>query len=194
MIRGDLSQRLIHLTRDLNEVSGEERFKQIMESKQINGGSNDIRGGYKCICFSEAPISELGQIIAKNDSEIRYSPFGFMFSKDYLYKIGARPVIYQSHEEYDLLNDEIKYKHVKFDLSNSKKMDWSWEREWRLKTDKLIITPEDVTLIVPNRQFIEDLKDKNYETNIAYSIIELWAAERFDWHFIVLEDLGYDFI
>lgn len=193
MIRDDLSERLIHLTRDLDSISGQDRFMQIVNSKQILGSSLNIRGGYKCICFSEAPISALGQIIAKKDSDIHYSPYGFMFSKDYLYKLGARPVIYQSDDEYELLSDEIKYRHVRFDLSKDKKSDWTWEREWRLKTEGLPITPKDVTLIIPTREIEEKMKNENHDINIAMSLIEVPAAIRFDWHFIVLEDLGYDF-
>jgi len=193
MIRNDLSERLIHLTRDLDGISGEDRFLKIVNSKQIIGSSINIKGGYKCICFSEAPISALGQIIAKKDPDIHYSPYGFMFSKDYLFKVGARPVIYQPDEEYGLLNEELKYRHVKFDLSKEKKVDWSWEREWRLKSEFLPITPSDVTLIIPTRKIEEKMKNKNQEENLTMAVSEIPIAYRLDWHFIVLEDLGYNF-
>lgn len=193
MIRGDLSERLIHLTRDLEGISGQERFYKILNSQQILGSSKSILGGYKCICFSEAPISALGQIIAKKDPDIRYSPYGFMFTKEYLYNLGARPVIYQSAEEYYLLKDELKYRHVSFDLSKDKKVDWTWEREWRLKKEMLSISPNDVTLIIPTREIEEKLKDENHKNNSQMAIAEIPISHRFDWHFIVLEDLGYNF-
>src|SRR6185436_13387898 len=95
MIRSDLSQRLIHLTRDIGGSTGFKNFESIIATKTLKGNNGHIRGGYKCICFTEAPISALGQILFNGHGEIRYSPYGFMFKKDYLFQHGARPVIYQ---------------------------------------------------------------------------------------------------
>jgi hypothetical protein len=192
MVRDDLSERLIHLTRDFSGITGKERFKQILNQKKIIGNNNTIRGGSKVICFSEAPIASLGRLVALENEVARYSPYGFMFKKEHLYKLGARPVIYQAENEYDLLGEPIKYRHVRFEPNADPKVDWTWEREWRIKSDELILNPNEVTLIIPNRQIEEELKNSNHAHNIAMSIIEVPAAERFDWHFIVLEDLGFD--
>jgi hypothetical protein len=155
------------------------------------GTSTNIKGSYNCICFSEAPISSIGQIIARKTGEIKYSPYGFMFSKEYLFKLGARPVLYQTEDEYKLLPEELKFKHVKFDLSISKKVDWTWEREWRLKTDKLVLNTKETTVIVPNRHIIEELIEKNQAVKRAISTRIFGPFPQIEWHFIVLEDLGF---
>jgi len=194
VIRDDLSERLIHLTRDFDGKSGKQRFIEILNSRTINGTNNDIRGGHNCICFSEAPISSIGQLLARKAQEIRYSPFGFMFSKDYLFDKGARPVIYQTEEEYKLLPKEMQYKHVKFNLNGANKTDWTWEREWRLQTDKFELEVPWTTVIVPTRSEMVDIII-THQAKLRQLSISAYGAGfmQIDWHFIILEDLGFDF-
>jgi len=191
MIRDDLSDKLIHLTRDFDNLSAKARFIQILSQKTILGTNTNIKGSYNCICFSEAPISSIGQIIARKTGEIKYKPYGFMFSKEYLFKLGARPVLYQTEEEYNSLPEELKYKHVIFDLSESKKIDWTWEREWRLKTDKLILDPKKTTVIIPNRITRSEIISE-YQSSMRFLSTRLHGPfPQIEWHFIVLEDLGF---
>lgn len=198
MLREDLSEKLIHLTRDFAGKNGEERFLSILEQKQIDGTNTNNKGSYNCICFSEAPIASIGRIIARkghsvssNSKEIRYSPYGFMFSKEYLFKIGARPVLYQTKKEYELLPEDLKYKHVEFDLSKEKIVDWTWEREWRLKTDQLPLDPKNVTLIIPSRAVLEKIISDYQSRCRAVSSRAFGAFPQINWHFLVLEDLGF---
>lgn len=194
MIRDDISNKLIHLTRDYLEKPGKQRFLEIIKSKKILGGKTDVRGPYKCICFSEAPISSIAQLIARETIEMRYLAYGFMFSKQYLYNLGARPVIYQSEDEYKILPDEIKYRHVKFDLTGDNKIDWTWEREWRLKMDELILDSQKVTIIVPNRKILRGIiADEQAMFRQAGLSERLGSFPQTSWHFIALEDLGFEF-
>jgi hypothetical protein len=191
MIREDLSEKLIHLTRDFYKKSAKSGFLKILSNKYLLGTETNIEDSSKCICFSEAPISSIGRIIARKTGEIRYSPYGFMFSKEYLFKLGARPVLYQTEDEFKLLPEELKYKHVKFDLSKSKKVDWTWEREWRFKTEKLILDPKETTVIIPNRQILEELIAQYQAERREISTRVFGAFPQIEWHFIVLEDLGF---
>lgn len=194
MIRDDISNKLIHLTRDFEGLSGEQRFYEIIKSKKLLGGKTDVRGPFKCICFSETPISSIAQLIARQTSDMRYLPYGFMFSKEYLFSLGARPVIYQPEVEYETLPDEIKYRHVKFDLSGNKKIDWTWEREWRLKADFLEIHPKSTTIIVPNRNVLRSIiHDEQSKIRGAGMHRFYGPFPQTEWHFIALEDLGIDF-
>lgn len=82
MIRDDLSDRLIHLTKGATEKEAAERFLSIVGQKTLFGGTGLIRGGYKCVCFSEAPISKLGAILAEPSIHgMPYAPFGVMLAK-----------------------------------------------------------------------------------------------------------------
>jgi len=191
MIRQDISNTLIHLTRDINGQSAEDIFVKIVTEKLLLGSSLNIRGGHQCICFSETPISAIGQIIALNTGEFHYGPFGFMFPKKQLFDLGARPVIYQPETDFKLLPAELQYRHVRFEIESK---DWTWEREWRLNTNQLELNPQNVTLIVPKRDIIDKMKQQianhNFAVNLVMSGIPV-AQLKLEWHFIALEDLGY---
>jgi len=191
MIRFDISNSLIHLTR-VNEdlkLTSENVFDKIVREGKLLGSTQNIRGNYKCICFSETPINAIGQIIAQKDEKFHYGAFGFLFRKKFLFELGARPVYYQPDSDFDLLPEELKYRHVRFDVD---KADWTWEREWRIQTNEIVLNPNNVTLIVQNRKKIEEIKDKLNEKNIGISIAldGIMPPEKLEWHFISLEDLG----
>ncbi len=203
MLRDDCSNNLVHLIRDQEEKTklqtAKDVFIEILRTKTLLGGTGKIKGKYKCICFSESPISKLGQILALPGIHgMRYKPFGFMVRKEWLYKKGGRPVIYQHEREYDLLPDELKYRHVTYEPPS---VDFSWEREWRIQTDKLQLDPSDITVIVPNRSFIERIKQEDSDKKAkavqligmaTHGCLAHLPVKPLEWHFIVLEDLGID--
>jgi len=194
MIRDDLSNRLIHLTKG-SFADAELTFNKIIQEKRLCGSNKDIRGGHKVICFSEAPISKLGLILANSNVEnMRYCPFGFMFEKEYLFKLGARPAIYQPNDEFNLLHEDQQFRHVIFDPM--KNIDWTWEREWRLQTEELALEYNNVTLIVPNREWETRMQTQHHDETVAMTVAleELGPifVGKFKWHFIVLSDLGFN--
>lgn len=190
MIRPDISNSLIHLTRDRNGFTAENVFDKILENGFIKGSSENIRGKDTCICLSETPISAIGQIIAQQNDKFHYGSFGFLFPKKYLFDKGARPVIYQPDEDFKLLTDTLQYRHVRYEIN---KIDWTWEREWRFKTDKLVLDPRNVTLIVPDREKIEKIKNHALKGLDLLSIASRgrFSGRALPWHFISLQDLGY---
>ena len=158
-MRDDLSNKLVHLTKgtsdDIDGNRGEalNTLTKIMISKQLKGGTGFIKGGHKCVCFSEAPISKLSYIIAKKgQNDFKYHPYGVIVDKSWLYEKGGRPVIYGPDEDYKKLPDDLKYRHVRFELSKTSNIDHTWEREWRIQEEALDITDQDVTLVVPDRE------------------------------------------
>jgi hypothetical protein len=183
MIRDDLSNKLIHLTRgepgDAKAAKEHafERFHAIVTQKKLIGGTGYIKGGYQCVCFTEAPISKLSHILASGPAAgVRYAPFGVMVNKQWLFQKGGRPVIYGPDPDFEKLPEEMRYRHVRFWLSPEYSVDHTWEREWRLQADELPLDPAEVTLVVPDR----DTKEVFLEHVSP------------DWHFIVLSDLGVD--
>lgn len=191
MIRPDISKSLIHLTRDKDGMSSEGVFDKIVLEKAIIGSTENIRGKFNCICFSETPISAIGQIIALKDAKFHYGSYGFMFSKNYLFEKGARPAIYQPDSDFKLLPENLQYRHVKFEIETT---DWTWEREWRICTDRLELDPQFVTLIIPDRNKLEEYKEKAHNANRVLSMATrgmLRSGKKLEWHFISLEDLGY---
>jgi len=193
MIRDDLSDKLIHLTRGESYDEAASVFSAIIEEKRLLGGNGCVKGGFMCVCFSEAPISQLTQILANRMAhDMRYMPFGVMLDKNWLFACGGRPVIYQPDSEYELLHEDQRYRHVRYEPTNN--VDFTWEREWRIHTDELPLDPDFVTVVVPNREWerriLRPHEDKIWRRAAAGGGGIPSGLIRQPWHFIVLEDLG----
>ncbi|HQT25640.1 MAG TPA: hypothetical protein PLK99_03475 [Burkholderiales bacterium] len=196
MIRGDLSNRLIHLTKGNTLEEASTNFLEIVRQGKLIGGTGHIRGGYTCVCFSEAPITVLSQVLSNPTvHDMRYAPLGIMVQKQWLFERGGRPVIYQSDAEFELLPEELKYRHVRYEPQRN--IDHTWEREWRIKAPELVLDPTTVTFVVPTREWEERFKQQHADDQQGMALAlgdDAWlAVEKFRWHFIVLEDLGVEF-
>jgi hypothetical protein len=120
---------------------------------------------------------------------MRYSPFGVMIDKAWLFEQGGRPVIYQPDAEYELLHESQQFRHVRYEPVD---VDFTWEREWRIKLDELPIDPAHSTLIVPNREW-EEWAHKEYMggvSNRALITQGFIGPPQVPWHFVALSDLG----
>lgn len=184
VIRDDLSDRLVHLTKGDDPFS---TFTKILNERALLGGDGFIKGKHRCVCFSEAPLSKLPQILSTPHETVKYRPYGFVFTKRWVFEKGGRPVIYQPDPDYDLLPQSKQHLHVRFWLSSRYNVDHTWEREWRVKTDRLDFTPDEVTLLIPTRTVSDALK--KYWTNYHK---DAGSAAPYPWHHIVLEDLGIE--
>ena len=197
MIRGDLSNRLIHLTKGADINDSVTNFINIIREGRLIGGNGHVRGRYNCVCFSEAPISTLSQVLANPSVHgMRYAPLGIMVDKSWLFDQGGRPVIYQPDDEYDLLPEKLKFRHVRYEPNRA--IDHTWEREWRICTNELFLDPAQVTLVVPTREWEERFQQEHVDFQQgwvqAVGDIAALGIDRFPWHFIVLEDLGVEFV
>jgi hypothetical protein len=190
MIRGDLSNRLIHLTRGPTLQAAAENFRSILREKCLRGSNGHIRGRFNCVCFSEAPLGTLTQSLAAPPKNgMRYAAFGVVVSKAWLFNQGGRPVIYQAHEEYEELPDSLKYRHVRYEPNRG--VDHTWEREWRIQTDLLHLVPDETTFVVPTRKWESEFHQQHISSVAAASwIAELPLLTTMPLHFVVLEDLG----
>ena len=193
MIRGDLSNRLVHLTRATSEFDAAAQFRSIVSDGYLKGSNRDIRGRFKCVCFSEAPLSVLTHSLGLplDENGMRYSAFGVIVSKKWLFDQGGRPVIYQPNDEYDMLHDQQKYRHVRYEPE--REIDFTWEREWRICTEKLELVSAETTFIVPTRDWEQYFIDEHIKDVAAQTFtVEVPVSPQMKWHFIVLEDLGVE--
>lgn len=144
-------------------------LRKIAIEGRLQGSSTWIRGGYNCVCFTESPISELAatlslsKIAADDKQRPRYEPYGVAVKKEWLYNRGGRPVIYESDLEFETLDEEHKYRHVRYEPENG--IDHTWEREWRIQTDKLILEPEYTLFVLPSA-------DEAFELTYEFANIE----------------------
>ena len=199
MIRDDISTKLIHLKKDIMRDDGtivrsSDNFINIIRIKKLNGGITYIKGEFRCVCFSEVPICKFAYLFAaeKSREDFRYAHFGVMVEKDWLYKRGGRSVIYQSDREYDILHENQKYRHIRYEPDHN--IDYTWEREWRIKVNELPLEPNNTTLIVPTRRweriYIDAIIGSMRRRAAVPGPGSYPAGIDIKWHFIVLEDLG----
>lgn len=197
MSRPDLSPHLVHFTKGVTYEEAFQTLRTMVAEQRLLGGINNIKGQHRCVCFTEAPLWSVEGGLANPSAYKRYSPFGIMFDKLHVYALGGRPVIYQADEEYVSLPDSHKWRHVKYEPCAPDPIDWTWEREWRLKCDFLNFTPVEAVLVVPTREYAERLYAEHEAEQdmqvLQYSQImnELFAnqyRENFPWRIAVLQE------
>lgn len=168
MSRQDISDYLIHFTKDMNLEMAFKRFQKILRDHFLLGGNRCIKGGYTCVCFSEAPLTSLSTGLINSRYYSSYSPFGIMMPKTYIYALGGRPVIYQSDCEFGNLPESLRWRHVRYEPP---KIDFSWEREWRIKIDYLPFDEGSVSLVLPDLMWANRLKTE-HEFEQDYTIMQ----------------------
>jgi hypothetical protein len=144
--RSDLSAYLTHLTRTA-VVEGKylpaiDRLLRILRMRRLVGSTTSsgfIVGTRPAVCFFDAPLHSIIQNWLHdhriNPTNSRsFAPYGLSFSKPYLYRLGARPVIYdQTDDAKAYLPANQYWRIVPFDLTDDGKfIDWTHEREWRI--------------------------------------------------------------
>lgn len=174
--RSDLSSHLIHLTRKTNSENTDIILYKILKDRKLIGSSTKsgfIIGNDKAVCFQDMPVYSICQNIlfeqkmrAKNSIlKIRYQPIGLAFRKEYVFNNGGRPVIYDKTEEAKLYLPRSEWwRIVNMDFSNEANIiDWSHEREWRIKGD-FHFDLKDVTILLNKlssfKKIVQRFKDE----------------------------------
>lgn len=152
--RSDMSIGLVHLTKKNENLDSFRVLMKILKDQKLIGSVNQtINGatrGFICgdspvVCFQDVPLASLSENIlleqqmhtANPDSPIRYDAYGLRFNKQYIFNNGGRPVIYEKTDiAKTFLPKEEYWRIVRLDLENDERIiDWTHEREWRVKGD-----------------------------------------------------------
>ena len=158
MSRADISPYLIHFTSADSHGDAFSRLRKIIADRRLIAGSRFIKGNYQCVCFSEAPLASLNNGLVTENYYSRYSPFALMVSKQWLFAQGGRPVIYQTAEEFHSLPETHRWRHVLYRPDNYKEaIDFTWEREWRIKCDSLQFDQSSAQIIVLDQSWANRL-------------------------------------
>jgi len=191
MSRPNISAHLIHFTKGVGLEGAYATLRKILSERRLVAGYRFIKGKHKCVCFSEAPLASLSNGLVNEDYYSKYSPFGIMVSKEWLFRQGGRPVIYQTESDYEELPISHQWRHVRYELrENFEWTDFTWEREWRIRLDELAFDPSVARIIVPSNEWAHRLeRDHDYEdgfTVMQYSLVvghEIAEAYRdaFEW-------------
>lgn len=172
--RSDITSKLVHLTSNNDSLQAFDVLKKILQEKKLNGSGKEgyINGCDKCVCFQDVPILNIAENVRyefeKNSIDGTYKrkerKFGIRVDKELVYKRGGRPVIYGDREELkEILDPSMYWRIVSMNLETENMIDWSFEREWRVK-DSFEFEYSDVEVILPGY-------DK-YKEFVAYCINE----------------------
>lgn len=143
----------------------------------FRNGQTTLYGGDPVICFTEMPINSLIEYSKQRQSNAN-STYGIAIRKKDAFKYGARPVIYGlspnnvfKYKKFDktkrvleetVLPLEEQYRYVHLDLNESRDVDWTHEREWRIKRRNDI----NHHTYVNHNYFLEEIKNLNiFEEN-----------------------------
>lgn len=181
--RSDISMGLVHLTKGNEELSALKVLLKILKEQKLQGSGNTIvngeQRGFICgdipvVCFQDVPLFSLSENILheqhihneNSSAPIRYTPFGLRFDKRYVFKNGGRPVIYERTDiAKKFLPPDEYWRIVKLDLENEDNIiDWTHEREWRIKGDfSFELCEVEILLSDPKslKQFYKYCKEEN---------------------------------
>jgi len=143
------------ISRQITARTASDVLSEILYDGKLKGTST-WSYGQNCICFSESPIQELAslfslvEIAASEKERPRYEPYGIAVSKKWFFGKGGRQVIYGRPDEFKYIHEDQKYRFVPYDPLHG--MDFTWEREWRIKADELVLDPKQTLVIVPTAE------------------------------------------
>jgi len=168
--RADFGHALVHLTRERKEytstdfltqkldrvVAPFDVLKEILASGTIRGSGNEgyVKGNRPAVCFSEIPLASMHQFAAPMSDPGRYRFYGIALSKQTVFEAGGRPVIYLPDGEGEWIPPEEKWRHVRFEHGH---VDYTHEREWRLRGDLDLKTVRGMFVIVWSAEEARDL-------------------------------------
>ena len=202
--RRDIGNLVFHFTKSTDSLSAFDVLKKIMAEKKIMGASGFVKGNHKVVCFTEAPISELAsyfnaQSLLSVGEKLRYEPYGIALKKEFIFSAGGRHAIYQPDTEFSQLSSSHRFRHVHYDLGRG--IDFSWEREWRIETDKLAFMPSDCLIIVKTQEEANELirehlefepeVDVNQDYDGEYAETIVGVNHILNWSIVSLELFGY---
>jgi hypothetical protein len=116
-------------------------------SFSYRNGKPTIYGGHPVVCFTEMPLLNFLEYEKDRNNDNRITKYGFALLKKEVFKHHGRPVIsgLSATSKFSYLNKdqriinpkllpiEEQYRYVGLDLVNG--IDWTHEREWRVKCD-----------------------------------------------------------
>jgi hypothetical protein len=180
-MRKDISDKLIHFTKSRDGATAFEVLIEILDSGSLIASDSLIKGGYSCVCFTEAPIEALKLGFRNWRGSSKYEGFGAMFSKRWVFERGGRPVIYQPDEEFGALSEQHRWRHVRYEPLREPPVDFTWEREWRVQCFDLMFEASSVVVVAPDYTWAKQF-DSRYGEYTIERYGELMDDDELEYH------------
>jgi hypothetical protein len=150
---------LTHFTRASRAGDALDNLVAILRGAVIKGSSRMIIGKRPTVCLFDAPIAELRRLLTRANRH-RYQPCGIAIDKHYAFARGARPVIYMPlTEARRMLAEEELWRVAALDLNRKPAIDWTFEREWRVR-DQLAIPARGAVALVESWRDVDEIYDR----------------------------------
>jgi hypothetical protein len=110
-------------------------LERILSDRRILGNSHLTRSTQPCVSFSAVPLPELlsRRQFRAHLGRWDWEPYGLLFRRHVLERLGARPVTYGEEHDYQQLPPHQKpYFQLRGKKDRRTQQDWSCECEWRL--------------------------------------------------------------
>lgn len=164
-----------HFTKESNDLTVFQVLKKILTEKKIVGSNQNgyVIGNSRAVCFEDVPLYGVCQNSfheqinkAELGGTLRYRPIALTFEKEYIFNKGGRPVLYEQKDiAKRILPQDEWWRIINYDLSNQGSIiDWTHEREWRIKSDfefdiseAIIIMPQDSNYVQLREKFGNDI-------------------------------------
>lgn len=165
--RSDLSQWVVHLVRPFSFLTptqvgnSGEIFNNILAQGQIRASTVEQITRYSltgATCFYDVPPSVWPEVVSTNPNARQ--PLGLCVQKSALWYLGGRPVIYTDQASPEYWPENERYRVVFTNLLGLPKLiDWTHEREWRIR-GPLILNQPLISYtwwwpIVPNEEWVQ---------------------------------------
>lgn len=183
--RPDITDKLVHFTSGASDDEAFNCLRQIIAERRLLGSGTKIHGNYKCVCFTEAPLPSLQHGLVNTSAYSRYSPFGVLLEKKWVFEQGGRPVIYQPDYEFAVLPELLRWRHMRYEPGV---IDFTWEREWRIQCAELQFESHVASIVVPNKNWADELiaehhAQQDFEVYQYSQIMDSLLAEQYRDHF-----------
>jgi hypothetical protein len=109
---------------------------------------------------------------ALDKAPARYELYGIAVLKQTVYGRGGRPVIYAPAETCDQLPQVLQHLFVRFEPPD---VDFTWEREWRIRADEFSINPEVAAVFVRTAAEAFEIMSEFAEPN-GEKRVPTWSA------------------
>jgi hypothetical protein len=96
-----------------------------------------------------------------------------------------------------MLPEELRWRHVRFELAGDQLVDFTWEREWRTRRAELRFSERDAVIVVPNAECVralgrahdeeQDIEIQQYSLVMDPEIADWWLREEFRWRVVPLQ-------
>ncbi len=150
----DFSPLLVHLTRANNGLTAKDVITRILDQKKLiaynhyclfspslkNSNDASLQNKFNVVCFTETPIDQIDILLSRvKGRNIKLEPYGLVFKKGYIKKSVGNPVFYVTKKIakplwklYEYYRTDEVCKLLALVNLYDEKMDFHWEREWRI--------------------------------------------------------------